>query len=64
MNQWSQQSGMQPQDLLSQLSQLLPHAVDRMTPNGEIPQLAGPGAASGSGSPFDDAGTELPTRRA
>ena len=62
VNQWAQQSGMQPNDLLSQLSQLLPHAVDRMTPNGEIQQLAG--SATGSANPFDDAGTELPPRRA
>ena len=56
VNQWSQQSGMQPHDLLSQLSQFLPHAVDRMTPDGRAPP--GPGG----GSPFDDAGVELPQR--
>ncbi len=54
INQWSQQTGMQPQGLLSQLSQFLPHAVDRMTPDGRLP--------SGGGSPFDEAGVELPTR--
>ena len=52
VNQWSQQTGMPPHDLLSQLSQLLPHAVDRMTPGGQMP--------SGGGSPFDEAGIELP----
>ncbi|GAC1346551.1 MAG: hypothetical protein NVSMB18_29110 [Acetobacteraceae bacterium] len=51
INQWSQQSGMEPQGLLSQLSHLLPHAVDQMTPNGQMPS-----------SPFDDAGVELPRR--
>ena len=52
VNQWSQQSGMAPHDLLGQLAQFLPHAVDRMTPNGQVPQ--------GGGSPFDEAGVELP----
>lgn len=56
VNQWSQQTGMAPHDLLSQLSQFLPHAVDQMTPNGQV----SPG--SSSGSPFDDAGVELPRR--
>ncbi len=31
------QSGMAPQDFLSQLSQHLPRAVDGMTPNGQLP---------------------------
>ena len=31
------QSGMQPQDFLSQLSQHLPNAVNGMTPNGKVP---------------------------
>ncbi len=31
------QSGMQPQDFLSQLSQHLPNAVNGMTPNGQVP---------------------------
>ncbi len=31
------QSGMQPQDFLSQLAQHLPNAVDGMTPNGKVP---------------------------
>ncbi len=53
VNQWSQQTGMAPNDLLSQLSQFLPHAVDKMTPNGQVPS---------SGSPFDEAGVELPQR--
>ena len=51
INQWSQQTGMPQHSLLDQLSQMLPHAVDRMTPNGEVPS-----------SPFDAPGLELPTR--
>ena len=31
------QAGMEPGDFLSQLSQHLPHAVDGMTPGGQIP---------------------------
>jgi uncharacterized protein YidB (DUF937 family) len=31
------QSGMQPQDFLSQLSQRLPNAVNDLTPNGRLP---------------------------
>lgn len=37
-------AGMDPNQLLGQLSQLLPHAVDHMTPNGQVPE-----AAQGSG---------------
>jgi uncharacterized protein YidB (DUF937 family) len=51
INQWSQQTGMPQQTLLSELSNLLPHAVDRMTPNGQVPS-----------SPFDAPGLELPQR--
>jgi uncharacterized protein YidB (DUF937 family) len=29
--------GMDPNDLLSKLSQVLPHAVDHLTPNGQVP---------------------------
>ncbi len=36
----SQQSGMSPQTLLSELSQHLPKAVDRMTPDGKLPDEA------------------------
>lgn len=78
VNQWAQQSNMQPHDLLSQLSQYLPHAVDRMTPNGQLPEgdaFAGAGVNLGSGSdggtqvassgddPFSGSGTNLGTRR-
>ncbi len=51
VNQWAQQTGMAPHDLLGQLSQFLPHAVDHMTPNGEIPQSAGAGGASAFDGP-------------
>jgi len=53
VNQWSQQTGLAPHDLLGQLAQFLPHAVNTMTPNGEIPQ-AGP--RSQDASPFDGPG--------
>ena len=55
VNQWSQQTGMPKQDLLSQLSQYLPHAVDRMTPQGQVPAEEG-------GSAFDGAGVNMGTR--
>jgi uncharacterized protein YidB (DUF937 family) len=51
INQWSQQTGMPQQNILSELSNLLPHAVDRVTPNGQVPS-----------SPFDAPGLELPQR--
>ena len=52
VNQWAQQTGMAPNDLLGQLASFLPHAVDKMTPEGHLP--------AGSGSPFDEAGVEVP----
>jgi uncharacterized protein YidB (DUF937 family) len=55
VNQWAQQANMQPHDLLSQLSQYLPHAVDKMTPGGQLSADAGEGA-------FDGAGINLGTR--
>jgi uncharacterized protein YidB (DUF937 family) len=55
VNQWAQQANMQPHDLLSQLSQYLPHAVDKMTPGGQLPTDSGEGA-------FDGAGINLGTR--
>lgn len=51
VNTMAQHAGMNSGDLLSQLSHLLPHAVDQMTPNGTVPA---PGA-----SPFDGAGQNL-----
>ncbi len=56
VNQWAQQANMQPHDLLSQLSQYLPHAVDQMTPGGQAP------AASGDGGAFDGGGIDMGTR--
>ena len=52
VNQWAQQSGMSSSDLLSQLSNLIPHAVNQMTPNGQVPPSTG-------GNPFDEGGVEL-----
>lgn len=75
VNQWAQQTNMQPHDLLSQLSQYLPHAVDRMTPNGQMPDgdaFSGAGVNLGSGGgtqtasgddPFSGSGANLGTRR-
>ena len=37
VNSWADQAGMQPNDFLSQLSQHLPNAVDRLTPTGQLP---------------------------
>jgi uncharacterized protein YidB (DUF937 family) len=37
VNAMASQSGMAPQDFLSQLSQHLPNAVNGMTPNGRLP---------------------------
>ncbi len=34
------QLGMNPGDLLGQLSQMLPEVVDKLTPNGQLPQQA------------------------
>lgn len=51
VNQWAQQTGMSHDGVLSELSKLLPHAVDQVTPQGEIPS-----------SPFDAPGLELPAR--
>ena len=53
VNQWSQQTGMPKHDLLSQLSQYLPHAVDKLTPQGQVPTEAEGGSA------FDGAGINL-----
>lgn len=50
VNQWSQQSGMAPDTLLGHLAQFLPHAVDHMTPGGQMPQ---------GGGDFDGAGVNM-----
>lgn len=54
----AQQTGMNQGDLLSQLSQMLPQVVDKLTPNGQVPQgdigsilgsmLGGAGGAAGA----------------
>jgi uncharacterized protein YidB (DUF937 family) len=55
VNQWSQQTGLPTHDLLNQLSQFLPHAVNQMTPDGQLPQSAdaqqGTSAFDGPGMP-------------
>lgn len=58
VDQWAQQSNIPKHDLLSQLSQYLPSAVDQMTPNGQLP------ADPVAGSPFDGPGVNLGNRRA
>lgn len=50
----AQQTGMQPNDLLSQLSQYLPGVVDKMTPNGQVPE--GDPFAGGETTAFDGPG--------
>ena len=40
LQQLAQKSGMSVQDLTQKLSQVLPQAVDTMTPNGTIPKQA------------------------
>jgi uncharacterized protein YidB (DUF937 family) len=54
--QWVQQTGMAPHDLLSQLAQMLPTAINAMTPNGQVQQRPEPQAGTGSDSPFDGPG--------
>lgn len=51
VNQWAQQTGMSQDNILGELAKMLPHAVDHMTPNGEVPS-----------SPFDEPGLEMPQR--
>lgn len=53
VDQWAQQANMPKQDLLSQLSSYLPQAIDKMTPNGQVP------ADPVAGSAFDGPGVEL-----
>ena len=50
--QWAQQTGLNPNDLLGQLSQFLPHAINQMTPNGQVPT-----SAEHLNNPFDGPGT-------
>lgn len=55
VNQWAQQSNMQPHDLLSQLAHFLPQAVDRMTPQGGLPQ----GGGAAGDDPFEASGVNV-----
>lgn len=50
MGQFAQQLGLAPGDAADQLSQLLPQVVDRMTPEGRVPE---------GGGGFDDIGSIL-----
>ena len=67
VNQWSQQTGMSHDSILSQLSRMLPQAVDKMTPNGRVEDdgqfsSSGTGGSNQGTSPFDEPGLELPKR--
>lgn len=42
VDRWAQQTGMGQDDILDQLSQVVPQAVDRMTPNVISPEASGP----------------------
>ena len=59
VQQMSQQTGLPPQDLLSQLSQYLPNVVDKMTPNGQMPDGQADPFAGGTTTAFDGPG--IPT---
>lgn len=56
VQQMSQQTGLPPQDLLSQLSQHLPNLVDQMTPNGRMPDGHADPFAGGTTTAFDGPG--------
>ena len=58
VNQWAQQTNMQPHDLLSQLAQFLPHAVDGVTPQGQLPQGGIQDGMEGQ-DPFSAPGVEV-----
>ena len=58
VNQWAQQTNMQPHDLLSQLAQFLPHAVDGVTPQGQVPQGGIQDGMQGQ-DPFSAPGVEV-----
>ncbi|MBV9747480.1 MAG: DUF937 domain-containing protein [Acetobacteraceae bacterium] len=58
VNQWAQQTNMQPHDLLSQLAQFLPHAVDGVTPQGQLPQGGIQDGMQGQ-DPFSEPGVEV-----
>lgn len=52
----AKQLGINPQDALGQLSQMLPHVVDKLTPQGRIPQGDLQSMGGGSGGIADLAG--------
>ena len=56
VQQMAQQTGLPPQDLLSQLSQHLPNLVDQMTPNGRMPDGHADPFAGGTTTAFDGPG--------
>lgn len=57
VQQMSQQTGLPPQDLLSQLSQYLPGVVDKATPDGRLPDGSGEDPfAGGTTTAFDGPG--------
>ena len=58
VNQWAQQSNMQPHDLLSQLAHFLPQVVDRVTPQGQVPQGGIQDGMQGQ-DPFSAPGVEV-----
>ena len=57
VNQWSQQTGMSHNTILSELSKMLPNAVDKMTPNGRVEDTS---SSTDGSSPFDQPGLEMP----
>ena len=56
IQQMSQQTGLPPQDLLSQLAQHLPNVIDRATPNGQMPDGQADPFAGGTTTAFDGPG--------
>jgi uncharacterized protein YidB (DUF937 family) len=38
LNELAAKAGMSPQDLAAKLAQVLPHAVDALTPDGVVPK--------------------------
>lgn len=58
VNQWAQQSNMQPHDLLSQLAHFLPQVVDGMTPQGQVQQGGIQDGMQGQ-DPFSAPGVEV-----
>ena len=56
VQQMSQQTGLAPHDLLSQLSQHLPNVVNQMTPDGRMPDGHADPFAGGTTTAFDGRG--------